>query len=166
MVFDLETNGNKGTGEGLDPRIARINAISIKTVEFEKLITFASEKRILEEFWNLVRSEDYILVGFNTKFDLRFLYLRSMINGVQVIKLDERTIDLRMIIAAGNEFAKGTLDQLSDLVGYQPNYSGFGKKAVFLLWRGHRIPELVDKLMDDSRRTYLLLEKMKEINLL
>jgi DNA polymerase elongation subunit (family B) len=167
LVFDCETKGSRGTSEGLDPRKSRIMAISVKTSEFEKLLTYPSEKKILEEFWAIVKSENYVLVGFNCdRFDIRYLYLRSMINNVPVARIDDRCLDLRRIISAGDKYAKGTLDQLSELVGYQPNFSGFSKGAAPLLWRGDQIPELIDKLMDDSRRTYLLLEKMRGVNLI
>ncbi len=167
LIFDVDTLGNKDSKLGLNSRKTRITLIGVKTDQFEKIITSENEKEILQEFWRMVRVTDYKLVGWNIdKFDIPFLYVRSLVLGVAAVNLQNRTIDLRTILGNGDKYAKGKLTEYTDLIGYKTRNSGFNKSGVCLLWEGHEIPELMDRLFEDVRRTYKLFKRMEKVKLI
>ena len=167
LIFDVDTKGERSTTKGLEPLRTRVTLISVKSNDFERIITSPDEKEILEEFWGLVRSKDYVLVGFNCHaFDIPVLYIRSLVNGVKVVNLKGRCIDLRQVLSNDMPKIKGTLDEYGTQIGYPFSMSGFSKSNLGIHWKGNRIPELTERLIEDARLTFALFKRVKEAGLL
>ncbi len=157
ICFDLETTG-------LNFLKDRITAIGLKTDNGERLITYKSEKRLLQEFWAYLRQKKkFCLVGFNSRgFDIPMLVTRSFIHNVPVIDIRGKHIDLRDCFN-NNRYAKGRLEEYSQAIGYQPKYNGFKGEDIPLLWQEGRIPELKEYLAQDVRMTYAVYQRLKVI---
>ena len=132
VILDVETTG-------LNPLNDELVCIGAYVYEDGKTICLgrengSSEESILKWFWDMV-PENATFVGFNLKFDLRFLVLRSLKNGIKGnLKLPcwERMLDLQRLINM-NEKVKGTLTEMVSLVN--EDYATDGKD-------GGKVPEL------------------------
>lgn len=166
LVFDVDTKGEKESNLGLDSRKSRVMSIGVKNDEFERLITYSNEAKILQEFWDLIIKGDYTLIGFNCEyFDVPFLYVRSLIKNVKVLNLENRCIDIRHILGNKNTKSKGKLKEFGDSLGFNFCHSGFSKSNVQLLWQGNQILELENRMLEDVRLTYMLFKKMQGVGL-
>src|SRR3989338_4333771 len=118
LIFDIGVDA-KNKMEGLNPLYKRISFSGVKSKEFEKVMTHSSERKLLTDFWELTESKAYILAGFNViRFDIHYLYIRSLINNVKVPNLKDRILDLRLILSNGNPNFKGKLDEYGALMAF------------------------------------------------
>ena len=70
----------------LDPNYSKIIVIGLKLDNEVKLLT-GEEKNILNEFWNIIKENNDIIVTHNGyKFDIPFIIVRSIINNIKITK--------------------------------------------------------------------------------
>lgn len=71
---------------GLDGAFGRICCLSYALDDLEVKTFSGTEKKILEDFWQMAKDAD-LFIGFNVMdFDLRFIYQRSIVFGVKPTK--------------------------------------------------------------------------------
>lgn len=160
IAFDIETTG-------LNPFKDRVISIAVKTDTEEHIFTNKKERIILEKFWSFLRSLESIkLIGFNSfTFDIPFLYIRSLKHKVRAIDVRYKSVDLRFLIAFGNKFKSGTLEDYSKLIGYTAKYNGYSGKHLPLLWKEGKLDKLKEYALQDVKMTFELYQKVKEIGL-
>lgn len=88
-----------------------------------------AEKKLISDFWELLKDYDHFITFNGRSFDMRCLLLHGMQYGVQPsIDIDMyrynrgNHIDMRLVLAGNEQFAKGKLDF------FGKKYLGRGKK--------------------------------------
>jgi len=160
IVFDLAT-------DGLDPFKHRIIGITAKTDTDELIITDSDEKKILHQFWSLIRENGFNkMVGFNSdNFDIPMLVVRSIKNKIQCINISDKIIDLRKVVFGNIDKRRGKLIDFKDLMGMPDVISGYAKMHMTVLWGDSKSSGLRDKLLEDVRITWNLYCRVKECGL-
>jgi len=129
LILDIETTG-------LDPFKDRIVCIGCQIEGKQTIFCEGEEDETLKKFWEFMYDEDvHVLIGFNIKFDLRFLVLRSLkhkVRGCLPLPAWDRVLDLQRLLNF-NERKSGTLTEFAALV--VPDYLEDGKD-------GEKVPKL------------------------
>jgi len=117
-IFDIETLGllpleKEKNSDEIIIKSNKIIAISLLDIDSDSPISFYGddEKKILEQFWNAVKNET-TLVGFNCiAFDISFILIRSLLNGVRISDnfKNLKIIDIRKVIYPYTDFGVGRL---------------------------------------------------------
>ena len=156
LYFDIETTGLTA----MEDRVTCIGYANDLQSESIKVIQNIDEKKMLEEFWQLVPL-DGVLCGFNSdSFDIPFLIKRSLIHGVRITRFS-KTIDLRKIANSFqysyNKYEKGTLAQWSViLLGIEKSTDG---KEVIQAFHDKDWPTLIKHSEDDILMTQALYKR-------
>lgn len=160
IVFDLST-------EGLEPVKHRIIGISVKTSLEERIFTSREEKHLLEMFWAYMRNKDFDkIIGFNSdNFDIPFLIVRSIKHKLPILKIRNKSIDLRKIIF-GDEHKKGTLSDFQHLLGIEIVENGYAKMHMSLMWERDNMKNLKECLLNDVRITWKLYLRLRGAGLI
>lgn len=174
-IIDIETTGlspfsksyNEETGERITStnRIICATSKSITDPEIGKISCFAeeNEKSLLERFWDSLKDAEEI-IGFNIYFDINFLKVRSLINGVRIPDSfkNAQILDLRDRLNNG-ERAVGRLRDYVEQLGIFATTD-----------KGAEMPQLyMDKKWDEIRKhniedvelTHALLKRCEECNI-
>lgn len=159
LAFDLST-------EGLDPLKHRIIGITCKTIFEERIFTQRDEKKLLEDFWNYLKLNDFKkVIGFNSEnFDIPVLIVRSLKNNVEMTVLNNKSIDLRKAIFK-DEHRKGKLKDFKELLDINFPENGFKKMHMSILW-DEDIKELRELLLQDVRITFKLYDRVRGVGLI
>lgn len=161
IVFDIET-------DGLSPIENRIVMIGIKTEKEELIITSDNEKEIIEEFWQYLKQNNVsMLIGFNIRsFDIPFIISRTFKYGIKATNLKYKLFDLRRAFNYYfNSYAKGTLEQYSELINSGSKYKGIKSSMIPELWKNKEVDTIRKYLLQDVRMTWEVYERFKECNL-
>ncbi len=150
VVFDISS-------EGLEPIQHRIIGISVKTALEERIFTSRNEKHLLEMFWAYMRNKNFDkIIGFNSDyFDIPMLVVRSIKHKIPMIKLRDKSIDLRRVLFGG-EKKKGTLTDFQNLLGIEIVENGYAKMHMSLMWERDNMEKLKEYLLNDVRITWKL----------
>ena len=161
IIVDIETSG-------LSPLNDRIVAIGVKKGKEGMIITDKDEGNLLAQFWGYLKEQGhYRLISFNGyQFDIPFIIIRSFKHNVIVEQISQKTIDLRLILANGNKYAKGTLDDYAKLMGIKSKLEGMGGSDIPILWEEGKIAEIKAYLQEDLRITSKIFERCEEIGLI
>ncbi|MEK6962982.1 MAG: ribonuclease H-like domain-containing protein [Nanoarchaeota archaeon] len=159
IVFDLST-------EGLDPLKHRIIGITTKTQVEEEIFTDREESKILQEFWNYLKANNFKkIIGFNSQqFDIPFLILRSMKHRIPMHPLN--SIDLRKILTIKTGKKDGTLQELASFIGMTFEENGYHKMHMSLLWEAKHLKNLREYLLRDVKITWQLYKHIQEAGLI
>lgn len=159
LVVDLST-------EGLESAKHRIIGISVKSEKEEQIFAYRDERLLLVEFWNYLKKHKFSrIVGYNSDyFDIPFLVVRSILNGVDMLELKGVSCDVRRILFR-NQKAKGKLSDFKHIVELPENKKKYSKMHMSLLWDCYDLPDLQEFLLEDVRITYALYQKVKEAGL-
>jgi predicted PolB exonuclease-like 3'-5' exonuclease len=124
------------------------------------------EKRLIADFWGFIEDFKYVptIVGFNVfKFDIRFIHIRTMINGlVASYKLRKEYIDLQYELAYFNP-PYGTLADYLQTIGETKN--GNGTHAIEL-FRSGDWKHLVEYCKNDVLVTKKLFERCQDAGII
>lgn len=165
-IFDLETTGLSPLERQDQLKTNRILCISLlSTQPGAKPQTFcgADERAILDNFFKALEQVQS-LVGFNTDFDLEFIYVRSILLGVRIPDKLQRMIkyDIRQIINPFNRRAVGTLGDYATLLGKPPRTSN-GAEVPELAAQGNW-SEIQAHCEEDVELTLMLYNRAKACN--
>lgn len=128
----------------------------------------ATEKEILQDFWTLAKDAD-LFIGFNNMdFDLRFIYQRSIITGVQPSQnLSFRRYSSRPIYDIMWEWRKWakdpavSLDDLAKSLGIASSKGGeIEGKNVWEAYQKGRLKEIYEYCKKDVEVTRAIYKKM------
>lgn len=160
VVFDIET-------EGLEPPFDRIISIALKTRNEEVLIMKDDEVELLQEFWSFLRKHEWFrLVGFNSSsFDVPFLNVRSLVNGVKVVDVRDRHIDLRYLLT-WSKYSKGKLSDYSYVLGLGGKFADIHGSEIPALWKSGQLQTILSYALEDVRLTYGIYVRCKEVGLI
>lgn len=155
LILDVETTG-------LFPYQDRLVTIGVKDSDFEEIFHDKDEKKMMEKFWTFIQTSDYThFVGFNIRFDLWFLNVRSIKHELPITKLG--FIDLRQIIAIGQWNARGTL---ADCIGLWKSVDkGISGSEIPALFINGDMDSIVKHNRDDIQRTEELFLRMQRCGL-
>ena len=130
-------------------------ALSARSVE--------EERRILHEFWDLVRGErDWRFVTYNgLAFDVPYLLRRSIYLGVtsttglptRPFALDSH-FDLMRVLSNWERTDAVRLDIVAELLGLSKSPVGMEGSQVLGLWRAGRVEDIEAYCLGDVRLTY------------
>lgn len=160
VCFDLETTG-------LNPLVDRITTIGIKTDKEELVLINEDESKLLTDFWDLLKNKDFVLVGFNSyRFDIPFLYIRSLKHQVNLINLKGKQIDLRLIFTNWNHYAKGKLEDYTEMIDYELKYNNLHGCDAPRLWEEKKYDELKKYVLQDARMTHAVFNRARKVGLI
>ena len=164
IIFDIETTG-------LDPLKDRIICIALNLNGKEEAILDIDENVILKKFWDFIgeiktKNASFKLVGFNCwSFDLPFLIVRSFKNGIKIIDTGGKVIDLRYLLACGNKYQNGTLNDYAALIGVGQKYGGYNGSNMKRLFEENKFDEIKKYAISDIRITFDIYKRALEIGL-
>lgn len=148
----------------LDPNYSRIIVIGLKYDSQIKLIT-GEEKNILNEFWDLFKKDNFVVVTHNGyKFDVPFIVVRSIINNIKISKeintnpwnmLKSNHLDT-MLVFSQNVFTNAGLKILARLNNIEFNDDGILGKDIERLYTQGRL----DIIKEHCRGDIEVLEKL------
>jgi hypothetical protein len=157
---------------GLRPEFGRVICIGMGhdargrgDLELKALLAHGleDERRILEEFWEVIRSgREWRFVTYNgLAFDLPFLMRRSLYLGVaptsglplRPFALDSH-FDVMRALANWERGDSVRLDVVAALLGLQKSPAGMEGSQVLGLWREGRVEEIEAYCLGDVRLTY------------
>lgn len=161
FIFDIETTG-------LDPYTDKIVGIGLLNIENKDILKIVSkdERKVILEFYRIIDSDD-TLIGFNIRrFDIPHLKVRSIINDVPSLILNEvRIIDLVDILNGifPNDVKQKylRLDDWCRILNIRGDFENTGIKVAEWLDKGD-IDSISKHLEDDLVKTYQLLLRLKE----
>lgn len=139
-----------------------INDEPIKTIQLD------SEKEMLQKFWEIAKDID-LFVGFNIiDFDMRFIFQRSVIWGVQPTKYlsfaryrSDPMYDLMYEWSKWNQQDKISLDALAKALGFPSSKGGaIEGKDVAKAYEDGRIQEICAYCEKDVEVTRKMYKKM------
>jgi hypothetical protein len=123
----------------------------------------ADERRILEAFWDVVRSgRDWRFVTYNgLAFDLPYLIRRSLYTGVPPSAglplrpfAPDSHFDVMRILSNWERVDAVRLDVVADLLGLRKWPPGIDGSQVLGLWRAGRVEEIEAYCLGDVRLAY------------
>lgn len=127
-----------------------------------------NEKEILKDFWQIAKDAD-LFIGFNCMdFDLRFIYQRSVINGVMPTKnlsfARYRSNPIYDIMWEWRKWAKDppvSLDDLAKALGIESSKGGeIEGKNVWEAYQKGRLKEICEYCKKDVEVTRAIYKKM------
>jgi DNA polymerase elongation subunit (family B) len=127
IAADIAEKKKKQVAEmGLNPMTSLICCIGWASSEGEpeshllKDETSASEKELLEQWWEIAKDFDHFVTFNGRSFDLRHILLHGMAHGVRPsVNIDKgrynrgNHTDLRQVLAGEDKFASGQLDSFA-----------------------------------------------------
>jgi len=157
ISFDCETTG-------LSPSDSRITCICVKTEKEKYTFADQDEAKILMDFWKFVNKNiEKLFVGFNVMFDVDFVLIRSLKNGICVRKFFIE--DVRDILNIKREYRfKGTLEYWADFFDVDHNGNLIGSDMPKLFEQG-KIDIIKEHCEDDVRTVFELYKKLKNLGL-
>lgn len=165
-IFDLETTGLSPLEREDELKANRILCICLRSEEpGQPVLTFCGEdeKLLLENFFQAT-GEVKALAGFNTDFDLEFLFVRAFLLGVRIPDSFQRIpkYDLRTIINPFNRRAVGRLADYAQLLGVPPETSNGSEMPE--LYAQKKWDEISRHCEEDVALTLLLYNRAKACN--
>lgn len=160
---------------GLDPTTNLICSLAVKDVDtgdenaWMLNAYLSNEADLLGEFWEVAHGYDRFVTFNGMAFDLPVIKFHSMLRGVRPsvdIKCNkyriENHVDLRMILANGNEFARGSQDFYCKLIlgPDQGKPAGIDGSMVQQYWDSELYEEIREYNMDDVRKLALLYQRL------
>ena len=139
ICFDIETTG-------LSPIENRITMIGLKSAKEELIITSQDEKEIIVKFWGYLRENNVsLLIGFNSRgFDIPFLITRTFKYKIEAVNLKYKMLGLRRAFQYYfNSYAKGKLENYSELINCGAKYKGIKSDKIPELWKEGKIKILI-----------------------
>ena len=161
-------------GTSLDPNFGRILCIGYAVDDAGARILHtdsassedyagASEKKILEQFWDLAKGADRI-VGHNAvSFDVPFLWKRSILRGVQPtldLTDDQLIIDTMLLWDMKMPRKHTSLDLLAKLLGIPSSKTVMTGSEVYDFYRVGRLKEIYDYCQRDVVTTRAIYRKL------
>lgn len=125
-----------------------------------------SEKKLLENIWELYACYDHFVTFNGRNFDMRCLYLHSMLHGVRPSKTISsgrynkgNHTDLRPVLSGEGQFAKGKLDFYANLFLDDHKSEGIDGSKVYDWWILGDKDYIAKYCEKDCILTYRLYEK-------
>lgn len=167
FILDIETTGltpiTRVCGEQIN--VNKIICISLLNLENSSVISYygEDENKILQQFWNSIKTSD-LIVGFNIEFDLSFIRVKSLLNGVKFTKnpAEIKIIDLREVIYPNNKYGVGKLRDFCDLLLIP--YTTHNGSEMNELYCKRDWKEIKAHCEEDVKITYELYKKLKDLN--
>jgi hypothetical protein len=150
----------------LNPIDSRIIAIGARIEGKNHIIRDESEKKMLQDFWNLLEETD-IIVGFNIRqFDIPFVTTRSFIKNVPITPfILKNIVDLRESISAFRFGpTRGSLKDYAEAVGILT--SGMSGKDIPRLYAQKHFEMLEKYLNIDLEITEAVYKRAEQTNIL
>lgn len=131
-------------------------------------VLYGEEKQILKDFWEISRTARKF-IGFNVMdFDLRFIYQRSIVNGVPPTQnlsfaryRSDPIYDLMWEWRKWSMYPSVSLDTLAKALGFPSSKDGgIEGKDVWKAYQDNRQQEIYDYCMRDVEVTRLIYQKM------
>ena len=131
-------------------------------------IIHKDEKVILESFWNLIRGTQFRTLTYNgLNFDLPYIFLRSMINGVKTPERAELRkysyfphFDLMEALRNWDRQTFRTMDFWLEVFGL-PTKSGSGSE-VFGWWKEGNFGQIAQYCLDDCEANINLYRRIRD----
>ncbi len=105
---------------GFNAMTDRVLCIGTHYNHMINVIIDEDEKKVLQEFWNMITEEDEIITFNGDGFDIPFLIKRSLINNIKIKKIG-KSIDLKKVansfFFSYNKFEKGKLCDWAEIMG-------------------------------------------------
>lgn len=153
---------------GLDGSYGRIACISYAINDEPVKTLFGDEKKLLLDFWQIVKNAD-LFIGFNLMdFDLRFIYQRSVILGIKPSKdlsfARYRNFPIYDIMCEWSKWNlqnRISLHALSKVLGVpSPKEGEIEAKDVAQAYKDGRIKEICEYCEKDVETTRKIYKKM------
>lgn len=159
MIFDIETTG-------LSPLDSRIISIGFSSPFEEDVWMDNNETKLINKFWRMFEKYDFVIVGYNVIFDLRFMRARSLKLGVKVPKR-LKYLDLYEIWCKPEYKQKGKLSEVLEHAGikFKRRTDAMGDSMPDLFVKGD-FDEIKRHNADDINATKLLLYRMQACDLI
>ena len=145
----------------------KITCISILPFNSDSAESFfgENERELLAGFWAAVKDADE-LIGFNIQFDLKFLFVRSFINKISILKNFDK-IKITDIMTTINPFdlhPKGRLRDYCNALGIEVKTEN-GDEMI-RLYKERKFNDIVNHCEEDAKNTKTVWEICKKCNLL
>ena len=157
----------------MDPNYSKVIVIGLKYNNEIKLLT-GEERDILNEFWNIIKENNFTIVTHNGySFDIPFIIVRSIINDILISKeininpwnmSKSNHIDT-MLIFSQNTFTNSNLKILAKLNNIHFEDNGILGKDIERLWKENKLDvieehckndvEILEKLFNTKCKTYI-----------
>lgn len=160
----------------INPRLGRVLAIGTCTFDDESVlyaIREDQEREILTQWWELLQDER--IVTWNGGWDLRFLKIRSIINGVCIPVSAERLrewerpyntaahCDVKRVLVGENAVKGEGLDEWSQALGAPGKADGWDGSKVFPAYLQGRHQEILEYCLLDVRATRRLYSRVLRV---
>lgn len=160
---------------GLDPTTNLICSLATRDVDTGEENAWllnpdlSNEREILENFWELAHQYDKFVTFNGIAFDVPVIRFHSMIHQVRPsvdiacnkYRIDNH-IDIRMILANGDQYAKGDQDYYCKLIlgPDQGKPAGIDGSMVQQFWDAGLYNEIKEYNMDEVRKLRLLYHRL------
>ena len=160
---------------GLDPTTNLICSLATKDIDTGDETTFflnqylSNEREILENFWELAHQYDRFVTFNGMSFDVPVIRWHSMLHQVRPavdIKCSkykiENHVDIRMILANGDQYARGNQDYYCKLIlgPDQGKPAGIDGSMVQKFWDAGLYDEIREYNLDDVRKLAQLYQRL------
>lgn len=152
-----------------DGSFGRILCISIAVNDEPVKCLYGEEKEILKNFWDIARDADLFIGHTIFDFDLRFIYQRSMISGVEPTKTklsfaryrSDPIYDTMYEWSKWNTQDKISLDKMAKAFGIKSSKEGgLDGSKVHEYYKKGRLQEIYDYCNADVEVTRAIYKKM------
>ena len=160
---------------GLDPTTNLICSLAVEDVDTKDENVWmlneglSNEAELLAEFWEIAHGYDRFVTFNGMAFDIPIIKFHSMLHGVRPavdIKCSkyriENHIDIRMILANGDQYAKGNQDYYCKLIlgPDQGKPAGIDGSMVQSFWDAGLYDEIREYNLDDTRKLTQLYQRL------
>ena len=135
--------------------------------------THEAEKKLLIDFWDLLSEYDYFITFNGRSFDLRCMLLHGITHGIRPsVNIDKgrynkgNHLDLRLILAGDNQFAKGKLDFFAQKYLGDQKTKGIDGEMVQSYFDMGLHEDIAEYCRKDAELTYQLYQKVEAAGLL
>jgi 3'-5' exonuclease len=153
-----------------NPLYSKIICIGLKPKDKETIILSGdNERKILEEFWDIVKDYNIVVTHNGYGFDIPFLMIRSVINQVKnSIKINTNKFNMEnsnhfdtMLFFSQNIFTNPRLDIIAKTLGINIGENRFTGAEVERLYKEGKMNEIVRHCKEDielAEKIYLFVK--------
>ena len=150
----------------LDATYSKIVLICVKVLGGDCRFFDGEEKELLKEFWDFIRKEkNFKIVTHNGyKFDVPFLNIRSLVNGVDKVDINlnmwqmenSNHFDTMLLFSQNGVFINSNLEILGRLNGIEVSGEGISGRDIERLYKEGKM----DMVKEKCKRDVEILEKI------
>jgi len=164
MIIDIETLG-------LTPIEEKIICIGIKDIEEDRInVLYGDDERlILSLFWSNMIGVDKIVTYNGNNFDIPFIIMRSIINGVKItVDIKDKLLDLRNICNSFSisyeKYTKGKLSNWAKILNFTTKTENGEYMKDF--YNSKEWNKIIEHCKEDISVTQLLYDRLVDVGLI